>query len=238
MTTTLDVNKLDMRKELILDIKKNKGLEGQKAQVTVCLDYSGSMKTLYTNGTVQTVMERLLPVAMAFDDNQEIDFYLFSNRYWRLAGIKLSNLADYVTNHIIGKYDMSATSYAPVLKALFDDFTSGGSFLGFGKKRKQTLDLPVYNIFITDGNCDDKSNTEEVIRDMSKYGIFNQFVGIGYEQFMFLDKLDNLSGREIDNANFFKVQNIGMETDASLYDKLLTEFPSWIQLARAKGMIR
>ncbi len=133
---------------------------------------------------------------------------------------------------------MSATSYAPVLKALFDDFTSGGSFLGFGKKRKQTLDLPVYNIFITDGNCDDKSNTEEVIRDMSKYGIFNQFVGIGYEQFMFLDKLDNLSGREIDNANFFKVQNIGMETDASLYDKLLTEFPSWIQLARAKGMIR
>lgn len=237
-TSGISLEKLNLKKEEVLTLKKKLGIEGQKAQVVLALDYSGSMGSLYRSGTVQEVVEKLMPIAMAFDDNQEIDFYLFTNSYRKMKNITLQNLVGYVSS-FFNASDLGATSYAPVLQAIVDDFTTKkGGLLGLSKKRIETLDYPVYVMFITDGNCDDKSETERVIREASKSGIFFQFVGIGYEQFMFLDKLDNLTGRALDNANFFKIQNIGMENDSSLYAKLLNEFPTWIPQARAKGMIK
>ena len=61
---------------------------------------------------------------------------------------------------------------------------------------------------------------------------FIQFIGIGSETFEFLDRLDNLTGRKIDNANFFKVSDIRKMTDDQLYSGLMNEYPSWYQLAK------
>ena len=235
MAETLNLEKLNLRKEMVLDLKKTYGIKHQKAQVVLALDYSGSMDGLYANGTVQETVERLMPIAMAFDDNQEIDFYIFTQSYKKLSeNITLNNLAGYINNKVYNKFPMGATSYAPVLQAIFDQFTKKTGIFG---GRKDKLDYPVYVIFVTDGNCDDQSDTEKVMKSASHYGLFFQFVGIGRERFSFLDKLDNLSGRRIDNANFFKIESIRHESDGGLYDKLLKEFPSWLELARKHGMI-
>jgi hypothetical protein len=108
------------------------------------------------------------------------------------------------------------------------------SFFGGAKP----MDLPVYVIFITDGDCDDHSNSEKALKEASKHGIFFQFVGIGKENFPFLQKLDNMPGREIDNANFFSIENLNAMKDEEMYSKLLNEFPGWIPQARAKKMIK
>ena len=34
------------------------------------MDYSGSMSTLYRDGIVQELVERLFPLALEFDDNE------------------------------------------------------------------------------------------------------------------------------------------------------------------------
>jgi len=56
------------------------------------------MDLLYKNGTVQKVLERLFPVAMAFDDNQNMDFILFQNGYHECPSVTPQNLTDYVKN--------------------------------------------------------------------------------------------------------------------------------------------
>lgn len=239
---SMDLQKeLDLRKDKVLNLKKTIGLDGQKAQVVFVLDFSGSMDSLYRDGSVQKLAERILPLGLAFDDNGEVDFYLFESGVKKLPeNITMANVAGYINNKIIGKYSMGGTNYAPAVEAVVKDFapTGGGSgFLGIGKKTPQ-MDLPVYVVFITDGENSDKDKTEKAIKEASNYGIFFQFIGIGHSSFGFLQKLDDLTGRNIDNANFCKVDNLGRKTDDELYALLLKEFPSFVKEARSKGMIK
>jgi hypothetical protein len=234
----IDLLKAKERKTTVLNLKKAAGIDGQKAQVVLAMDFSGSMGPLYANGTVQDVVERILPMGLAFDDNGEIDFYLFESHYVKVPeNITLKNLDGYINNKVMGKYQMGGTNYAPVLKAIYKDFNKkSGGILGFGGTNA-TLTDPVYIIFITDGENFDHSETEEIVREMSNAGFFIQFVGIGNESFRFLSKLDDLKGRKIDNANFFKCPNISRTTDDELYSLLMNEFPGWVKQARSLKFI-
>lgn len=64
--------------------------------------------------------------------------------------------------------------------------------------------------------------------------MFVQFIGIGSEQFRFLQQLDDMQGRVLDNVDFFAVNNIDQMQSDELYSKLLTEFPEWVVSAKAK----
>ncbi len=241
----LDTQKLDLRKQIVLDISKKKGIENQKAQVMVCMDISGSMEHLYNNGFVQRVLERIIPVAMQFDDNGEMELYLFENSCRKHKNsITLNNIDGIVTREIIGKYPFGGTSYAPPIQMIKEDVVgetkSSTSFSFFGSKRTidpKKLDIPAYVIFITDGANSDHGATESILKEVSNYGLFFQFVGIGSASFPFLEKLDNLAGRLIDNANFFKVTSLDAMSDDDLYNKLLGEFPDWLKLARTNNLI-
>lgn len=130
---------LDLNKQKVLDLKKSKGIDGQLAQVVFCVDYSGSMDWLYNNGTVQKVLERLFPVAMAFDDNQNMDFILFQNDYHECPAVTPQNLSDYVKKIAMKQnYSMGGTSYAPSLREVILPMVSDtkikkkGGFMGFG----------------------------------------------------------------------------------------------------------
>jgi hypothetical protein len=46
-----------------------------------------------------------------------------------------------------------------------------------------------------------------------------------------------MSGRLVDNADFFHVDDLGKITDEQLYERLLNEFPSWLKAARLKGIL-
>lgn len=153
---------------------------------------------------------------------------------------------------------MGGTNYSPIINKIVSDCTgwvpTGAApeekkgFFGslFGKKEEpkslienlpKPLENPVYVIFITDGENGDKSAAEQAIINASRFGIFFQFVGIGSERFEFLQKLDDLGGRVIDNANFFKINDVSSKSDEDLYKLLLTEFPGWIPQAKAKNLL-
>ena len=100
--------------------------------------------------------------------------------------------------------------------------------------------MPTYLIFITDGDNFDKSKTDKIIKLMSKFPIFIQFVGIGNEDFKYLQKLDNLSGRKVDNANFAKINDLYNSeriSDKTLYERLLAEYPQWLITPEVKQML-
>ncbi len=68
--------------------------------------------------------------------------------------------------------------------------------------------------------------------------MFWQFVGIGNGNFDFLNTLDTLEGRAVDNTNFLHIEEIDRISDDELYDALLTEFPFWLKEAKEKGIVR
>lgn len=220
------LNMLNLRKDtlnmLCLDKKPLKGLV---SRVGVVLDYSGSMNILYQNGTVQSVLERLFPIALQFDDNGEMELWIFNNDFIRLENISMDNYYGYVKNNIL-KHKMGGTNYSPVLKDVYNKYML-----------EEPTNLPNYIIFITDGDNGDKQNTTEVINKLSKYPIFIQFVGIGHSDFNYLEQLDDMDGRFVDNANFFKIQNVNQENDDVLYSKLLEEYPTWLEYPEVKQMI-
>jgi hypothetical protein len=67
--------------------------------------------------------------------------------------------------------------------------------------------------------------------------IFWAFVGFG-GRVDFLEKLDGLRRRAVDNASFFHAANPHAVTDAQLYDGITAEFAGWLTAARAAGILR
>lgn len=204
----------------IVNLKKEKGIDLSKhrARVFVVVDRSGSMDHLYYNGAVQEVLTRLLPLGLKFDDNGELEVYVFNNYCYQLAPMTLDNYENYVNDEILNKgYGPNGgTSYAPVIEETIKAYNDGSPY-------------PAFGIFITDGENNDRGPTDKAIRKSSKYKIFYQFVGIGYESFRYLQKLDDLDGRQVDNTAFVKVNDFAHLNDDQLFNKLLEQYPQWLQ---------
>ena len=185
------------------------------------------MERLYKNGTVQSVIERIMPIASQFDDNAELDLWIFENSFKRLGSINLNNFYGYVEREILPKYRMGGTEYSHVMKDVYEKYIL-----------QEPSTLPNYVVFITDGDNFDKPKTTAFMTDVANHPIFWQFVGIGRASFDYLEKLDDLKGRFIDNADFFQLNDVNKVSDKELYKRLLTEYPTWLKEAKSKGLIK
>lgn len=223
------VEQLNLRKEVFAVSLRKNNLSNVKARVAVVLDKSGSMQNLYESGFVQKTIERLLPIALKFDDDGELDVWLFANKSKRVDGINEQDFFGYIDREVLGNRANNfwgGTDYAPVMKDVLKKYT-----------REEPSTLPTYVIFITDGDNFDKPAAERMIKKASEYNIFWQFVGIGNSHFDFLKRLDDMDGRFIDNANFFEIKDLNKVSDLDLYNKLFDEYPDWEKEARKKGLI-
>lgn len=225
---------IDLTKKAAV-VLKDKQIFGEKAQIAVALDISGSMSALYSNGTVQELTDRLLGIGLNMDLDKSIDVYAFGEKSHEVGTATESNHQGFVSN-MTRKYRLEGgTNYGGVMKKIIDN--SGKKKGGFFSK-KELADVPTLVFFITDGDNSDKALAEKLIKDASNQAIFWQFVGVGRAGFNFLQKLDDLKGRFLDNADFFKVSDLSKVSDEDLYNNLLNEFPQWIKDVRNKGILK
>lgn len=206
--------------KVIINMSKGSKIDMSKhtARVALAMDYSGSMSELYYSGDVQDVITRLLPIALKFDDNGELESWLFSTQCDGLPAVNINNYKNYVDKVMLkSRMSMGGTRYAPVLEEIVKYY-----------KDKHPSDIPAFVMFITDGENSDPRDTENVIRELSNYNMFVQFVGIGDENFNFLKKLDDLSGRKTDNTGFIRVKDMSKMTDEELYTEMLRQYKDWL----------
>jgi len=216
-------NFVRLKRKVTLAVKKA-GLEGQCARVALAIDISVSMRRMFEAGTVQRVCERLLALGVKFDDNGAVDIFLFGNKDYDVGELSEENFYGFVEHEIASQYRLEGkTNYAGVINRIIEKYTTEPGD-------------PAYVLFVTDGDNHDKEGAEKAIVDASKVPIFWQFVGIGGSKFEFLDKLDTMPGRFIDNANFFALNDIDRISDEELYKRMLVEFPSWLKEAKQKGI--
>src|SRR4051812_40233248 len=114
-------NLINLTKKAGIVLEK-KNLVGVQAEIVLAIDCSGSMNSLYRNGTVQELVERLLGVGMNMDANKEIDIFQFNDGYKYVGVATEKNHADFVKKN---KMTVSGgTKYAPVMKAVIKKYGS------------------------------------------------------------------------------------------------------------------
>ncbi len=226
-TTSTTPMKIDMSKHaenletVLIDMSKTgkTNMANHTARVALAMDYSGSMSGMFSSGAVQDVITRLLPIALKFDDNGELESWLFSEGYERLKPVTIDNYENYVKKVMLNaRMHMGGTNYSPALKNIVKYY-----------KDKHPSNVPAFIIFITDGDNWDEKETNEVVRELSNYNMFVQCVGIGNgSSFTYLKKLDNLSGRKHDNTGFIAVKDMNKMDDQELYNEMLRQYNDWL----------
>lgn len=221
------LNLLDLRKTTVANICENiPDLQNMRARVALVLDFSGSMDTMFKDGTVQAAIERIMPIASQFDDDGELDLWIFSNGFNRLESVNMDNFYG-MAERIYKKYDMGGTRYAPVMKDVLTKYT-----------KEDPNYLPAYIFFLTDGDNFDKFETELLIKNNCEKPIFWQFIGLGTDSMSFLENLDDMEGRTIDSVDFFRLAKPNHISDKDLYSKIFDEYPNWVKEVRKRGIIK
>ena len=218
---------LDLRKQQVRAINTDKcSLVNHKARVALVFDRSGSARQYYKNGTIQAILERVFPIALEWDDNGAMDCWIFDDDFVRLPEVTMDNYYDYVDKEI-SKYKFGGTKYSPVIEDIMKKYLE-----------EDPQSLPNYVLFITDGDNFDKRKTTESVIESANYPIFWQFVGLGIGPFDYLEKLDDMGNRYVDNADFFMVSNEkDFYTNDAIYQFLLNEYPSWLENPKVKDLI-
>lgn len=208
-------------------VLQKKNLTNVTARVGLVLDISGSMRKLYKNGTVQRVVERILAVASQFDDDGALDIWVYDNEFSRLKPVTEHDFEGYVDQYILNNdliHKFGRNDEPPVMEDVIQKYTT-----------EDPSKDPAFIVFINDGGC--KRTIKKPVTASSDKPLFWQFVGIGDSNFEVLEKLDEMGGRYIDNANFFHIKDIETISDNELYDLLLNDFPDWLKEAKEKNVI-
>lgn len=250
--------KVDLRKRRLVDLRKTdadladvaetarvslskRGLSGLTAKMCLATDISASMRARYARGAVDRLLTRCLGLALNIDDDGAIDTCAFGlNAHW--LGEETAATYRTFTSRLLRRPGLEPnTYYGKVMRMIRDHYRRQPDF---GR-------MPVYVLFLTDGGTNDPRLTEQQIVEASREGIFWQFMAVGElprglkrgrstlpKGFDFLEMLDTMPGRKVDNANFFAVEDPDDVTDGELYDLMMAEYPDWLEKARAAGVLR
>ncbi|HLO47848.1 MAG TPA: TerD family protein [Kamptonema sp.] len=243
----------DLVKKVDISLAKA-NLTNHQAKVALCLDISGSMNLLYNSGKIQRLAEKILALGCRFDDNGSIDIFLFGANAHNPGEMTVDNFQNFIQN-ILHQYPLEGgTYYGKVMREIRNFYFPDGH----GKTSNSAIaaDQPVYVMFVTDGATGDEFETRQHLKSSSYEPIFWQFMAIGKSQkdvkskgiggwfakaftsdFNFLEQLDEMRDRYLDNADFFSVEDPEVIPDEELYDLLTTEYPNWVKSARIKHLL-
>ncbi|WP_066905153.1 vWA domain-containing protein [Millisia brevis] len=223
---------LNLRKEQVHKVLLTKQAQHERARIVLVMDKTGSMSAEYRTGVVHRVIEKMVPVAIALDDDGSLEAYFYAKKFLRVPDVKVEYLdrwlGDFV--HMRGThegYDYNAIGAVndeiPIMEHLLDTL------------RGQST--PTLVLFFTDGGFSKRTQIRDLLKRAAELPAFWQFVGIGNNNFGLLSQLDEMEGRVVDNVGFFSVADIDRIDDAELYRRLLGEFPDWLRAARVARIL-
>ncbi|MEU8437092.1 VWA domain-containing protein [Streptomyces sp. NPDC029216] len=240
--------RLSLRKEQVaVSLRKAGAAADVTARVVLVLDASGSMSTLYSRGTVAAVVERMAAVAAQLDDDGEMQAWTFATNPARLPDLVIGELPEWLRLHVrVGQMSVFGRRKPP--KGLLPGQVDMRQ-VGFQNEEQKVIaevrafvrahpvPAPTLVLFFSDGGVYRNAEIERELREAVEEPVFWQFVGLGRAGFGVLERFDTMPGRRVDNVGFFAVDDIDRISDPDLYDRLLSEFPSWIRAARQAGIL-
>lgn len=225
--------KLDLRKREVVKVLAKAGAGDVRARVVLVIDKTLSMSQLYQTQVVHRVVERMIPVAIQLDDDGSLEPYLYGANFAKLPDIVIEHADQWCAeflhlNGVHGGIDYrNIGGYNNELPVMND-------ILGSLKRHPE----PTLVLFFTDGGFHKRKPITQLMQKASRERAFWQFIGLGRNNFGILHELDTMSGRVVDNAGFFAIDDIDRLSDSDLYSSLLSEFPDWLRAAGSAGILR
>ncbi len=244
---------------------EKKGLSDHRARVALCLDISGSMHRLYQSGKVQELCERVLGMAVQFDDDGACDVFTFGTGGYDEGPLDLQNYQGWIPQLLQRRRLEGGTNYNHAMQAVRQHYfpDSGG-----GKRTSPCPGQAAGVRHVRHRRADDRPGRHQapgrvvVVRadllefmaigqssrnvdagapaplSKKKQGRFSaRLASMMSGDFQFLEELDDMPGRFIDNADFFSVSDPMAISDDQLYDLMMNEYPEWLKLARQQGLL-
>ncbi|MEW2636437.1 VWA domain-containing protein [Streptomyces sp. NPDC048389] len=200
------------------------GLTHQQMAVYLVLDHSGSMRRFYADGSVQRLAEQSLALSTRLDDDGTVPVVFFASGAQQPMPVSLVNYSG-VIDREHPRMPWGTTNYVAAMRQVADHYRDSGA------------SDPALVLFQTDGEPDDRGAVEAELRHLSKLPLFWSFIGFG-GRVSFLERLDDLTGRMVDNAAFFHARDPYQVSDAELLDGVTREIPAWLHAAAAAGITR
>jgi len=222
-TTDAGPTMVSLIKKAAVSLEKN-GLGTQRAAVYLVLDHSGSMVPFYRSGAVQRLAERALGLSANLDDDGTVPTGYFGSHAEAMFDVRLDNYAG-VIDRTHPRVPWGSTNYAAAMRNVIVEHQQSGAT------------DPGLVIFQTDGEPDNRAAAEQALRDASGLPLFFSFIGFG-NSIGFLERLDDLDGRAVDNASFFHAGTTASVTDTELYDGITHEYAAWLTAATAAGIVQ
>ncbi|MEU3507909.1 VWA domain-containing protein [Streptomyces longwoodensis] len=232
----ISLDKLEQEAPALVNLAKTasvslskQGLAGQRAAVYLVVDRSYSMRGYYDDGSVQHLTDQALALSVNLDDDGLVPLVMFDTRPYPTVDVSLSSYQGVVAaQHQLhgGANTMGGTLYSHAMANVVEHYASA------------RVSDPALVIFQTDGAPQDAQATADLLARWSKKPLFWAFVGFGPSPVPFLQRLDTLPGRVVDNASYFHAGAQPRQIpDATLYDGLTAEFAAWLPAARAAGVL-
>ena len=242
-TNTVDLTKrlvsLEKKAPAMVSLVKSVGICLEKrgstiprSKVCLCLDISGSMSSLFRSGKIDTLVQRALALGLTFDDDGEIDVFLFGRNVHAYGTVTADNYTGFSSRALRDHPLEGGTRYGAAMEAIRKFYAPGFSD-----------GLPVFVFFVTDGSTDDKQKTLKMLKDSASEPIFWKYMSLipkgmfSASRTGFLQELDDLPGRVVDNADFFNITDPAAPSPEEFFDEVLDEFPTWIESASSVGIL-
>ncbi|GAA2260432.1 VWA domain-containing protein [Actinomadura luteofluorescens] len=225
--------RISLRKETVRVSLEKKGIGGLRARVAVVLDASGSMRRLFKEGVVAEIVERMAAIALQVDDDGALDAWIFATEFARLPPLRVAEIEAWTHDNVRMHEAVAADGSRVSLGGRNNEPQVIEDILAFYEARQGE---PALVLFFSDGGVAKNAQIARLLREASNRPVFWQFIGLGHGRYGILEKLDTLDGRLIDNAGFFAVDDIANITDTELYQRIFSEFPSWLKSAKAHGL--
>lgn len=235
----------------LLKTQQDKGIDlGELvAQVEIAIDFSMSMSGRYRGhgdepGEVQTVVERALALSLSgLDDDGVVPVHFFHHQDFPPELVDRDNYRGFV-DAWAANHKMGATAYGPTVenilggaakKKLFGRKSSGADAATLEAEKDQP---PKFVLFVTDGAPSDRGHVTKLLVEAAHRPIFWHFIGLGYSP-KFLEKLDTMGNRLIDNVGLTEYNDTLGMTDQQFFDDIIREFfTQWLPEARRLGITR
>lgn len=206
-------------------------LLGIRLQVLFLLDYSGSMRPDYNSGAVKKLITRALGFALQVDADGKIPVIPFDTSVRATYEVTQANFATAVDDIVTANGMMGGTDLAAALRA--------------AKEIVKKSPDPVLIVVATDddnGNDKNKAAIKAEVVDLANYPAFIKFLAL--REVPFLSDLDDLdeTQRLVDNVDakpeFGSSLDLLTCSDSEFQDALADELNTWIDAAKAAGLLQ
>lgn len=195
------------------------------ARIVLAIEASQQTAKYFSDGSMQNLITKVLPLAMQFSNNAQLEYWLYGSRPKKMFPIGERNYASAIPNDwgslmwSLGENKSETTAMTEILSSC------------------QPFNMPSYILFITSGNAASNSQIEQMVTHSSQFPVFWQFLGMGNNRYGIFENITNLSGSTICNAKFAAISGFSQNSTPELYKFLLSDFAKWRKEAAKLGIV-